>query len=55
MLVAHAATGMSEQSTGAGRGGSRCPMCDAAMFKRHCKYVCPQHGVIADCADPFKF
>ncbi|MCG1003776.1 MULTISPECIES: HVO_2523 family zinc finger protein [Halobacterium] len=44
---------MSEQSTGTERGGSRCPMCDAAMFKRHCKYVCPQHGVLYDCSDTF--
>jgi len=43
---------MSEQSRDAG-GGSRCPMCDAAMFKRHCKYVCPQHGVVYDCSDNF--
>ena len=35
-------------------GGPRCPHCDAAMFKRHCKYVCPQHGVIIDCSDPFR-
>ncbi len=32
----------------------RCPRCDAAMYKRHCKYVCPQHGVIIDCSDPFR-
>jgi hypothetical protein len=30
-----------------------CPHCDAALFKRHCKYVCPQHGVVVDCSDPF--
>lgn len=30
-----------------------CPRCEAALFKRHCKYVCPQHGVITDCSDPF--
>ncbi|WP_254765035.1 HVO_2523 family zinc finger protein [Natrinema marinum] len=35
-------------------GSPRCPHCDAAMFKRHCKYVCPQHGVIIDCSDPFR-
>ncbi|WP_226479985.1 HVO_2523 family zinc finger protein [Natrinema amylolyticum] len=34
--------------------GPRCPHCDAAMYKRHCKYVCPQHGVIIDCSDPFR-
>jgi hypothetical protein len=25
------------------------------MFERHCKYVCPQHGVVVDCSDPFLF
>ncbi|WP_408957834.1 HVO_2523 family zinc finger protein [Natrinema sp. 74] len=35
-------------------GGPRCPHCDAAMYDRHCKYVCPQHGVIIDCSDPFR-
>ncbi len=35
-------------------GGPRCPHCEAALFKRHCKYVCPQHGVIIDCSDPFR-
>ena len=34
-------------------GGRPCPICEAAMYKRHCKYVCPQHGVIMDCADTF--
>ncbi|MFB6170027.1 MAG: HVO_2523 family zinc finger protein [Haloarculaceae archaeon] len=33
--------------------GGRCPICEEPMFKRHCKYVCPQHGVIVDCSDPF--
>jgi len=23
------------------------------MYHRHCKYVCPQHGVVYDCADTF--
>lgn len=36
-------------------GGNACPMCGANMFKRHCKYVCPQHGVVVDCSDPFSF
>jgi hypothetical protein len=35
--------------------GRRCPMCETAMYKRHCKYVCPQHGVVVDCSDPFTF
>ena len=30
-------------------------MCDAPVFERHCKYVCPQHGVVVDCSDPFTF
>jgi len=34
-------------------GGRPCPMCDQAMYHRHCKYVCPQHGVVYDCADTF--
>jgi len=38
-----------------GRGGRACPMCDAPVFERHCKYVCPQHGVVVDCSDPFTF
>ncbi|MEY7849420.1 HVO_2523 family zinc finger protein [Natrarchaeobius sp. A-rgal3] len=33
--------------------GPTCPHCEAPMYKRHCKYVCPQHGVIIDCSDPF--
>ena len=36
-------------------GGRPCPMCDARMYRRHCKYVCPQHGVVVDCSDPFVF
>jgi hypothetical protein len=36
-------------------GGRPCPMCEAQMYKRHCKYVCPQHGVVVDCSDPFTF
>jgi len=35
------------------RGGRPCPMCDARMYERHCKYVCPNHGVVYDCADTF--
>ncbi len=31
----------------------RCPRCDAEMVRRHCKYVCPNHGVVYDCGDPF--
>ncbi|GAB7020108.1 HVO_2523 family zinc finger protein [Halostagnicola sp. A-GB9-2] len=33
--------------------GPPCPFCETPMYKRHCKYVCPQHGVIIDCSDPF--
>jgi hypothetical protein len=36
-------------------GGPTCPQCDAELFERHCKYVCPQHGVVMDCADTFYF
>nr|WP_303645317.1 HVO_2523 family zinc finger protein [Haloarchaeobius iranensis] len=30
-------------------------MCEEQLFKRHCKYLCPQHGVVVDCSDPFTF
>lgn len=30
-----------------------CPYCGASMDHRHCKYVCPEHGVVMDCADTF--
>jgi len=23
------------------------------MHRRHCKYVCPNHGVVYDCGDTF--
>jgi hypothetical protein len=38
---------------GAGDGGRPCPRCGTAMYRRHCKYVCPQHGVVYDCSDTF--
>jgi len=28
-------------------------MCEGELYKRHCKYVCPSHGVVMDCADTF--
>ncbi|WP_350355276.1 HVO_2523 family zinc finger protein [Haloglomus salinum] len=34
-------------------GPPTCPMCDADLYRRHCKYVCPQHGTIMDCSDNF--
>ncbi|WP_255167694.1 HVO_2523 family zinc finger protein [Natrononativus amylolyticus] len=43
-------TARSDRPTGA----PTCPHCRAPMYKRHCKYVCPQHGVIIDCSDPFR-
>ncbi|WP_290814383.1 HVO_2523 family zinc finger protein [Halovivax sp.] len=36
------------------RRGPPCPFCEAGMDKRHCKYVCPNHGVVYDCSDPFR-
>ncbi|MFC7098259.1 HVO_2523 family zinc finger protein [Halobaculum marinum] len=30
-----------------------CPYCGTSMVHRHCEYVCPQHGVVFDCSDPF--
>ncbi|WP_198951563.1 MULTISPECIES: HVO_2523 family zinc finger protein [Halorubrum] len=34
-------------------GGRPCPRCETPMYHRHCKYVCPAHGVVYDCADTF--
>jgi hypothetical protein len=34
-------------------GGRPCPRCERPMYHRHCKYVCPEHGVVFDCADTF--
>ncbi|MFB6157705.1 MAG: HVO_2523 family zinc finger protein [Haloferacaceae archaeon] len=36
-----------------GVDGRPCPLCDASLIRRHCKYVCPQHGVVYDCSDTF--
>ena len=33
--------------------GRPCPLCGASMHHRHCKYVCPEHGVVYDCSDTF--
>lgn len=35
-------------------GPPACPHCGRAMYSRHCKYVCPSHGVVIDCSDPFR-
>ena len=40
--------------TTVGPRGPPCPHCDGPMYKRHCKYVCPAHGVVYDCSDPFR-
>jgi hypothetical protein len=37
----------------AASGGRPCPICEEPMYSRHCKYVCPQHGVVYDCSDTF--
>ena len=34
-------------------GGRLCPRCERPMYRRHCKYVCPAHGVVFDCSDTF--
>jgi hypothetical protein len=50
------ADGGAGAGTGAGAGADRgrpCPACDAPMRRRHCKYVCPNHGVVYDCSDTF--
>jgi len=36
-----------------GPGGRPCPVCERPMTHRHCKYVCPEHGVVYDCSDTF--
>ena len=41
------------RDAGDGAGGRPCPMCETPMYHRHCKYVCPNHGVVMDCADTF--
>ncbi|MFB6130609.1 MAG: HVO_2523 family zinc finger protein [Salinigranum sp.] len=33
--------------------GRPCPLCGESMVRRHCKYVCPVHGVVYDCSDTF--
>ena len=33
--------------------GRPCPICGASMNHRHCKYICPEHGVVYDCSDTF--
>ncbi|WP_256289905.1 HVO_2523 family zinc finger protein [Halobellus inordinatus] len=33
--------------------GRPCPICERPMAHRHCKYVCPEHGVVYDCSDTF--
>jgi predicted RNA-binding Zn-ribbon protein involved in translation (DUF1610 family) len=33
--------------------GRPCPLCGSSMHRRHCKYVCPRHGVVYDCSDTF--
>lgn len=30
-----------------------CPKCDAHLEEYLCKLICPNHGVITDCSDPF--
>lgn len=34
--------------------GRGCPRCDRQVQRRHCKIVCPAHGVVYDCSDPFR-
>ncbi|MFC7323175.1 HVO_2523 family zinc finger protein [Halorubrum rutilum] len=45
--------GTASEETAAGRGGRPCPRCGTPMYHRHCKYVCPAHGVVYDCSDTF--
>ena len=58
MLARDHLSNVSEESSSAERdgpndGGRTCPICSARLYGRHCKYVCPQHGVVIDCSDPF--
>jgi hypothetical protein len=41
------------EATAGGSGGRPCPRCGTPMYHRHCKYVCPAHGVVYDCSDTF--
>jgi hypothetical protein len=47
-----AARGAGGGATGSERGRP-CPLCGTPMRRRHCKYVCPNHGVVYDCSDTF--
>ena len=51
MLPAPVVTPVSDDSTN--DGGRPCPVCETPMYHRHCKYVCPAHGVVYDCSDTF--
>lgn len=42
-----------DETTASNAGGRPCPICEEPMYHRHCKYVCPQHGVVYDCSDTF--
>ena len=50
-------TGRADEAAGgaaeSGPAGRPCPFCGASMVHRHCKYVCPEHGVVYDCSDTF--
>ncbi|SEH51778.1 hypothetical protein SAMN05192561_10452 [Halopenitus malekzadehii] len=41
------------EATPTDAGGRPCPLCTRPMQHRHCKYVCPTHGVVYDCSDTF--
>ncbi|MFC7136550.1 HVO_2523 family zinc finger protein [Halobaculum litoreum] len=46
--------GDADETTGESVKRTRpCPYCGTAMVHRHCEYVCPRHGVVFDCSDPF--
>jgi len=47
------AGGKTEGGSTGGSGGRPCPVCESPMYHRHCKYVCPAHGVVYDCSDTF--
>lgn len=45
--------GTSSRSDETENGGRPCPICEEPLYSRHCKYVCPNHGVVFDCSDTF--
>jgi hypothetical protein len=47
------APGSDPGGRGGDHGGRPCPRCGEPLVHRHCKYVCPVHGIVYDCSDTF--